>query len=113
MSHPFVIIIPAEDDQLRHEIEQTISRYAKVQSLPPTFDLDETILLIELAVGVTTITANIALITQFLLELRDRYKQQEKLSKVRVGKLAGVNVALDDTNAELLRRLLIEEDSHE
>lgn len=108
MPTPLVLTLPAKADHLRQEIEQHMVPYAMVQTTPSSFDLAETVLIIELIAGVTSTVASVTQLVQFLLDLRDRSKQQGRSSGIRVGKLEGQSVPLEDADEALLRRLLEE-----
>ncbi len=111
MPSPLVITLPAGDDELRAEIEQHLAANAEVQTAPPQFGLPETVLIVELIAAATGTVASVTQIAQFLLDLRDRYKERGELSGVRVGKLDGQSVALEDADDALLRRLIEGEDA--
>lgn len=109
MSQPFVITLPADDERLRHEIEQELGPYAEVQTAPSSFGINETMLIIELIAAGTGTIASVTQIVQFLLDMRDRFRQQSQQSGIRVGRFDRSSVALEDADEALLRQLLADD----
>ena len=106
MPTPLVITLSARNDELRHEIEQQIAPYGEVHSAPPSFDLEQVKLIVEIISGATGVVANGAAIMTFLLMLKDRGKQQGQPTGVQVGQMGGRSVPLEDADDALLRNLL-------
>jgi hypothetical protein len=91
----FVINIPAGQGELREEIEEQLAAYARVRQAPPTMGLDEIKLIVEIIASGTTIAANVAAITTFLLLLKDRYQKAGKSSGLTLARFAGPTVPLE------------------
>jgi hypothetical protein len=106
MSEPLVITLPADDESLRHEIERHLAAYAEVQTAPSSFGWNETLLIVEVVAATTGTLASVTQIVQFLLDLRDRRKQQQQPSGISVGRFGQPGVALEEADEALLRRLL-------
>jgi hypothetical protein len=68
--------------------------------------LSEIKLIVEIIAGGTTIAANVAAITTFLLLLKDRYQKAGKPSGLTLARFAGPTVPLEQVDAKTLPKLL-------
>ena len=114
MSQSFAISVPAEDTELREEIEEQLSAYARVNDATRSFtDLNQIKLIVEIlagvtaiGVGTTTIAVNTTKIIEFLLMLKDRYEKKKKPSGIRIAAPGKDDVPLDEVDAAILKRIL-------
>lgn len=110
----FVISIPKDEPELRDEIEEQLAAHARVSQAPQSFtDLNQIKLIVEILAGVTSIAsgaASVALSTTgiitFLLMLKDRYKNSKKPSSIRIAVPGQGDVALDEVDEAILKRIL-------
>ena len=107
MSTLIVISHPTRNENLLNEVEQQLAPHAQVEKQPPlSYDLEEVKLVVDVVAGSTTVLANAVAILTFLLMLKDRYKQNNQLSGIRIGKPAEQSVPLENADDGLLRQLL-------
>lgn len=106
MSTSFGITIPSNESELRDEIESELGKYARVDEVATTFNLQEIQLLVEIIAGATTVVANAAAVGTFLLLLRDRYKKEGKKSGILLARFRKIPVALEDLDENGVKELL-------
>ena len=111
MSTSFMISIPSDEPELRDEIEQALAAHARVNEVPKKFtDLNQIKLIVEIIAGVAT-TGGVAIATtikviEFLLMLKDRYKNSKKPSGIHIAVPGSDDVPLDAADAAILKRIL-------
>jgi len=108
MSSTFVLTLPADDDQLRAEVERGLAPYAQVYEPPPSFDLDvnQVKLVLEVVGQAVSVAGGVAGIFTFLWTAKDRAAKANRRTNITVGRIGEPPVALDDADETLLRRLL-------
>ena len=106
MSPSFMISIPAGNAELREEIEEQLSAYARVQDTPRAYDLNEIKMIVEIIAGASTILVNGTAIITFLLLLKDRFKQQGKASGIRIAVPGQKDVPLDGVDEAILKKMM-------
>jgi hypothetical protein len=108
MPSAIVLTLPADDDQLRAEVEQGLAPYAQIYEPPPSFDVDVTQvkLVLEVVGQAVSVAGGVAGIFTFLWAAKDRAAKAHKRTNIKVGRIGEPPAALDDADETLLRRLL-------
>ena len=102
----FMISIPKDEPELRDEIEEQLAAYARVSGAARGFGPDEIKMIIDIIQGASGIAVNVTAITTFLLMLKDRYKNSQKPSGIRIAVPGKGDVPLDELDAAILKRML-------
>ncbi len=105
MPTPIEITLP-NDPALLAELQNELAPYAEVQQAPPSFDLNQVKLIIEIINGSVGIIASAASVGTFLLLLRDRYKTKAESSPIEIARLGEPRVALTSADDETIRRII-------
>ena len=99
------ITLPSTESELKKEIEVKLKEWAEVQQAPASYALAETVLIITLVAGSTTVLANSLQIVNSLLELKARRKNENKETPVKVGPVGGQGRPLDTLSEMELRQM--------
>lgn len=114
MTTSFMLSIPADQPELRDEVEATLAAWAQVNEAPRNFmDLNQIKLIVEIladittvGVGASTLAVNATAIITFLLMLKDRYEKSKKPSGIRIAVPGQKDVSLDSVDEAILKKLL-------
>jgi hypothetical protein len=104
MPTSFIITLPADEDELREEIEERLGAEGDVYPAPPTYavDSEQIKLIVEIAVGGATLIKT-------LLEIKQMYAAKGKPTNAEIEKPEKGSVALDEADEALLKQVLLEQ----
>ena len=107
---PIVILLPADDDELRDEVISQLEPYAYVSEPPPSMlGVEEIKLIIEIIAGATGIMTNVVGVATFLLLLkkdREQRRKEQLTDEIKIARLGESPVSLREVDEASLRRLL-------
>ncbi len=109
----FVINVPSDEAELREEVEEQLSRYARVSEAPKKFGGNEIQLIVDVVMQGTTLAANLAAIATFLLLLKDRYAKTGTPSGISIARFGGEKIPLEQVDERVLRRVIGAEEKDE
>ena len=89
MPTAFVLTLPADDEQLRDEIEQGLAPYAEIYEPPRSFDLDlnQVKLILEVVEHAVGIAGGVGGIFTFLWAAKDRAAKANRRTNIMVGRI--------------------------
>lgn len=112
MPLPFVISLPADDVELKNELIEKLEPYADVQEEPPTFiGIAEVKLIVLITAGLLAGASQLSTLIKNILDLKDRFKKKDQVSKISIGKLGEPPIPLEDIDEETLSNIIKEKDS--
>ena len=106
MPTPFVITLPADDQQPRDEITAQLAPHAEVHAASPTFGFNEVKLVIEVIGDSIGILGNAAAIATFVLFLKDRLKQNRQTNLIKIARVGEPELRLAEADEATVRRIV-------
>jgi hypothetical protein len=106
MPTSIIITLPRDADELRDEIEERLGVEANVYQVPPTYtvDLEQIKLIVEIAAGA-------AALIKTLLDIKQRYADEDTPTNVTIEKPGKGSVVLDEADEATLRDMVQQQPS--